>query len=302
MKQKSSAKGVAFLSVAALIWGTAFVAQSTGMDYVGPFTFNAIRSFIGCIFLIPCIMFLDVFYKRRPSLLGTAVTKQQQKTLIKGGVICGLILSIASALQQVGLVYTSVGKTGFITTLYIIIVPIFSIFLGKKAGIKVWVGVILASVGLYMLCINESFTINIGDVLVAACAVAYSFHILTIAHYSPKTDGLRMSCIQFLVVGIVNSIPMFLFESPQIANIINASGSILYAGILSSGIAYTLQIIGQRYTAPTIASLIMSFESVIAVLAGWIILGEILSQKEIFGCVLVFVAIIIAQLPKRQKN
>ncbi len=302
MKQKSSAKGVLFLSVAAFIWGTAFVAQSTGMDYVGPFTFNTIRSFVGSVFLIPCIIFLDIFNKRKPSLHGSATTKNQQKTLIKGGIICGLILSVASSLQQVGLQYTSVGKTGFITTLYIIMVPIASIFLGKKAGAKVWLGVVLASIGLYMLCITESFSINIGDILVMCCAVGYTLHILTIDYFSPKTDGVRMACIQFLVVGVVNSIPMFLFENPQIANIINAGGSILYAGILSSGIAYTFQIVGQRYTAPTIASLIMSFESVIAVLAGWVILGEMLNQREIFGCILVFAAIIIAQLPKRQKK
>ncbi len=299
MVKQNNLKGASILSITAFIWGCAFVAQSAGMEFVGPFTFNAARNFIGSLFLIPCIAFLDIINKRKPTIFGTATTKQQRKMLLLGGVVSGFILAIASALQQLGILNSTVGKAGFITTLYIIFVPIFGLALKKHVGKNIWLGVAIAIVGLYLLCITSGFSITMGDTYLILCAVVFSFHILTIDHFSPLTDGVRMACIQFFVAGVINSIPMLVFEAPNIESIAAAWLPVLYTGILSSGVAYTLQIIGQKYTLPTIASLVMSFESVVAVLAGWVLLGENMTQREILGCVLVFAAIIIAQLPEK---
>ncbi len=299
MFKTGNLKGICFLSITSIIWGCAFVAQSAGMDFVGPFTFNAVRNFIGSIFLVPCIIFLDILFKRKPSVFGIAQTKPQRKTLVKGGIVTGIILGFASALQQIGIVYTSVGKAGFITTLYIIFVPLFGLVLKKRVSKNVWVGVFLATIGLYLLCITSGFSIGIGDTYIIICAVIFSFHILTIDYFSARTDGVRMACIQFFVAGVVNSTLMFLFEQPSFTSILSAYVPLLYTGVLSSGIAYTFQIIGQKYTAPTIASLILSFEAVFAMFAGWLILNEQLTTREITGCVFMFVAIIIAQLPNK---
>ncbi len=301
MVKQNNLKGISILSITAFIWGCAFVAQSAGMDFVGPFTFNAVRNFIGGLFLMPCIAFLDVINKRKPSLFGTAKTPKQRKMLLLGGTACGAILAVASALQQLGILNSTVGKAGFITTLYIIFVPLFGLVLKKHVGKNIWVGVVIAIVGLYLLCITSGFSLTAGDTYLILCAIVFAFHILTIDHFSPLTDGVRMACIQFFVAGVLNSIPMFLFEAPTIESIAAAWLPVLYTGVLSSGIAYTLQIIGQKYTQPTIASLVMSFESVVAVLAGWVLLSENMTPREILGCVLVFCAIIIAQLPERKK-
>ena len=301
MKQ-SQTKSNLLLLLTAFIWGCAFVAQSAGMEHIGPFTFNMVRNIIGCIFLIPCIIVLDRLAKQKPSIWGAAKTSLERKTLIIGGICTGLILGVASALQQFGIQFTTVGKAGFITALYIVIVPLLGLFIGKKVRLFVWFGVCLAVIGMYLLCITENFTIGIGDLAVLICAVIFSFHILVIDHFSPKTDGVRMSCIQFLVAGLLNGIFVLVAESPTLSAIFSAWGPILYAGILSSGVAYTLQIIGQKNTNPTLASLILSLESVFAMIAGWIILGEQLSPREWMGCILVFAAIIFAQIPPRKKS
>lgn len=280
------------LLLTATIWGVAFVAQSVGMDYVKPFTFNGIRSIIGGLVLIPCIYLLN----RRKN---TSATEKQssQRTLIVGGITCGLCLFAASNFQQFGIQYTTVGKAGFITACYIVIVPILGLFLKKKCSPLIWLSVLLALMGLYFLCMAESFSLGAGDLLCLIGAFLFSLHILVIDHFSPMADGVKLSCIQFFVCGILSLICMFFFENPDLSMILMAWLPILYAGILSCGVAYTLQIIGQKNMNPTVASLILSLESCISVLAGWIILGQALSSRELLGCALMFAAIILAQLP-----
>ena len=209
-------------------------------------------------------------------------------------------MTVAANLQQIGIQYTSAGKAGFITAMYILIVPVLGLFLKKKVPGRIWLCILIAVVGLYLLSVTEGFSsISKGDVYVLLCALAFSFHIMAVDHYAPLVDGVRLSSIQFLICGVLSGILMFLFEEPNLENILNAAVPILYAGIMSCGVAYTLQIIGQKYTRPTIASLIMSLESVFAVLAGIVVLREIPTARETMGCVLMFLAIIIAQLPSR---
>lgn len=292
------------LVLTALIWGLSFVAQSVGMGYVGPFTFNCVRNIIGGLVLIPSIFLLDRLSKR-PSQGRFAIvrgTPAEKRTLLLGGVSCGIALAVASSLQQFGIMYTTVGKAGFITALYIIIVPILGLFFKKRVAPAVWVSVAIAVVGMYLLCITDGFSIGKGDVLVILCAFVFSVHILLIDHFSPHVDGVRMSCIQFLTSGVLCGICMFLFENPVFRSILAAWLPILYAGVLSCGVAYTLQVVAQKHVEPTIASLILSLESVFAALFGWLILGQTLSMKELFGCLLVFCAIILAQLPQRRRS
>lgn len=304
-------KSTFLLLLTAFIWGVAFVAQSVGMDYVGPLTFNACRFIIGALFLIPCIAFLDTLKKKEDAASGdltdtsgnlpTASETQDKKTLLLGGLCCGIAIAVASALQQYGISMTTVGKAGFITALYIVIVPILGIFLKKKPRLIIWVSVVLALAGLYFLCMTDSLSFSKGDTMVLLCALAFSIHILIIDYFSPKVDGVRMSCIQFFVASILCGVPAVILEHPQFSSLLAAWAPILYAGILSCGVAYTLQIVAQKNYDPTIASLILSLESVFSVLAGWIILHQSLSPREIFGCVLVFIAIILVQLPERKK-
>lgn len=304
-----SVRGTLMLLLTAFIWGVAFVAQSVGMDYVGPFTFTCVRNIIGGLVLIPCIYFLDRLKKKDGSAdAGKEDKKEDKKTLIVGGVCCGVALAVASGLQQIGVSMTTVGKAGFITALYIVIVPILGIFLKKKVGLKIWVSVAISVVGLYLLCMSGSFSMSIGDIFVLLCAIAFSIHILIIDHFSPKVDCVKMSCIQFFVCGIVSIIPMFTIDpvffhqTPSVSSILAAWVPVLYAGVLSCGVAYTLQVVAQKNTDPTVASLVLSLESVFSVLAGWIILGQTMSVREITGCVLMFAAIILAQLPSRKKE
>lgn len=294
------------LLLTATIWGSAFVAQSVGMDYVGPFTFSAVRNMIGAVALLPVIVLLR-WLKEREECKDNEVQStdglQNNKTLFAGGICCGVVLFVASNLQQIGIQYTTVGKAGFITAMYIVLVPILGIFLRKKAGLRVWAGVAIAVVGLYLLCMTgASFALQKGDLLVLICAFAFAVHILVIDYFSPKVDGVKMSCIQFFVCGILSGICMFVFEKPDMTSIVQAWAPILYAGVLSSGVAYTLQIIGQKGMNPTVASLIMSLESVISVIAGWLILKEALSGRELLGCVLMFAAIVLVQLPAKHKE
>ena len=300
--KKTKVKSPLLLFLAAVIWGVAFVAQSVGMEYVGPFTFNAVRSIIGGMVLIPCIFLRDRLKKEDDKReCSPEEKKKSRRTLLIGGICCGLCLCVASNLQQIGIGYTTVGKAGFITAMYIIIVPVLGIFMKKKIGIQIWISVVMGVIGLYLLCMTESFSLSKGDAYVLLCALVFSFHILTIDHFSPLVDGVKMSCIQFLVSGVLSGIMMFLFEKPQIGGILAAWLPILYAGVMSCGVAYTLQIVGQRDMNPTVASLILSLESVVSVLAGWVILGQKLSVKELLGCVIMFGAIILAQLPERKR-
>ena len=296
-------KNSLLLFLTAFIWGAAFVAQSVGGDAVGCFTFNGVRSFIGALVLIPVILFLDRQKKKELGEDKFLEQKGEKKTLVLGGVCCGLLLCIASNFQQFGISFTTVGKAGFITAMYILIVPVLGIFMNRKVSIKVWFGVILATIGLYMLCMtSERVSLSKGDFLVLICAGFFSMHILIIDYFSPKCDGVRLSCIQFFVCGIISMIGAFVFENPDMGTILDGWLPILYAGVMSCGVAYTLQIIGQKNMDPTVASLILSLESVFSVLAGWVILHQTLSVREIFGCVLMFLAIILAQLPEKRKG
>ena len=301
--KKEQMKNSLLLLLTAFIWGVAFVAQSVGGEAVGCFTFNGVRSLIGAIVLIPVIFFLDGQKKKELGEEKFLEQKGDKKTLILGGICCGVMLCIASNFQQFGISFTTVGKAGFITAMYILIVPIFGLFMKKKVGAKVWIGVVLATIGLYMLCItSESFSLSKGDFLVLICALFFSLHILIIDYFSPKVDGVRMSCIQFFVCGVISTAIAFVTESPSLHSILSGWLPILYAGVLSCGVAYTLQIVGQKNMDPTVASLILSLESVFSVLAGWVILNQTLSGREILGCILMFLAIILAQLPEKQKN
>jgi len=296
---KSSSKSILLLSIAAIIWGTTFVAQSSSMDYIGPFTFNCVRTIIGGCVLLP---FIPYFSKQTIFSHDNESKKNSDKSLWLGSLLCGFALFFGSSFQQVGIQYTTAGKAGFLTALYIILVPIVGIFFKKKVRIVVWISVGLSLLGLYFLCITESFAIAPSDQFILISAFAYTAHILIVDYFSPKVDSVKMSCYQFLICGILSSVMMFLLEKPQISQIFAARWPILYASVLSCGIAYTFQIVGQRNIDPTIASLIMSMEAVVAVLSGFIILQEVLTIREVFGCVLMFGAIILAQIPANTKK
>ncbi len=297
------------LVLTALIWGVAFVAQSTGGDAIGPYMFNGIRSMIGGLVLIPVIVVLDRLHltQRKP------VTREDKRRLLIGGTACGIALCLATNVQQVGIYLgASSGKAGFLTACYILLVPILGIFLKKKCGWNIWVGVVITLAGLYLLCMKDSFSLEFCDVLILSCALCFSVQILLVDHFSPLVDGVRLSCIQFLVCGIITAVPALIFDLPrtgaefgawlEIFASMDAWIPILYAGIMSCGVAYTLQIVGQDGLNPTVASLLMSLESVFAALAGWLILGETMGGREIAGCGLIFAAIVLAQVPVLSMN
>ena len=290
------------LLLTATIWGVAFVAQSVGMDYVGPFTFVFARNVIGGLVLLPVIAVLGKSGGPHPKQ-APEERRKACKTLIIGGMCCGTALCAGSITQQFALLYTPVGKAGFLTACYILIVPLLGLLFGRKCGLKHWCGVALAMAGLYFLCMTGgSFGFAMGDLIGLSCALLFSIHITVIDHFSPMVDGVKMSCIQFFFCAILSGIGMLIFEQPSFANILAAWKPILYAGAMSSGVGYTLQIVGQKGMNPAVASLIMSLESVISVIAGWLILGQALSGREIFGCVLMFGAIVLAQLPERKRK
>lgn len=304
--KKTQMRNSLLLLLTAVIWGVAFVAQSVGMDYVGAFTFNCVRSIIGGLVLIPCIVFLkNLKYKEMGGQGKLSVKESLQVTRVElaGGICCGVALFAASNFQQFGISYTTVGKAGFITALYVVIVPIMGLFFKKKVSFIIWISVVLSVVGLYLLCMTEnSFSLAFGDLLVLICALLFSIHILIIDYFSPKGDGVIISCIQFFVSGILSGVMMFLFETPRAEGILAAWMPILYAGVLSCGVAYTLQIVGQKDMNPTVASLTLCLESVVSALAGWLILGQALNAREMAGCFLMFFAIVLAQLPAAQKQ
>ncbi len=291
-------RGGAMLMLTALIWGTAFVAQSVGMDYLGPCAFTAVRNFIGCVALLPVIALASRL--RSGAQPEEAAPAPGKKALFGWGAACGLLLGGATLLQQAGMQTASAGKAGFLTALYIVIVPVLGIFLGRRPGLKVWIGVVLALVGAYLLSVKGGAGIASGDLLVIASAVVFSLHILVIDSVPAGVDGVRLSCVQFLVAGVFALVLALFLESFTWRDILSAWVPLLYTGVVSSGVGYTLQILGQRTVNPTVASLILSLESVFAALAGWAILGQALSLRELFGCALVFVAVILAQLPSKK--
>ena len=303
--RKVNWKNSFMLLVTAAIWGAAFVAQSVGMEYIGPFTFNCVRNIIGGLVLIPCIWFLDKWKEKEnksKAKLEERKDSGDRKILLTGGTCCGIALFLASNMQQIGIQYTTVGKAGFITALYIVIVPILGICLKKKCNVQIWIGVIIAIMGFYLLSIKDGFRLEIADTYLLCSAVLFSVHILVIDYFSPRTDGVKMSCIQFFVCGILSGVVMFLVETPDLRSIFAAWMPVLYAGVLSCGVAYTLQIVGQKDFHPTIASLILSLESVFSVLAGWIILEQALTRRELLGCILIFCAIVLAQIPIKRTS
>ena len=300
------------LFLAAFIWGVAFVAQSNAMAYVEPFTFMAVRNYIGGFVLVIYLLILKGMGAPAREPAKEAYGRKTPKWMLKlgidryhllGGMICGTFLCIAGNLQQIGIQYTSVGKTGFLTAVYIILVPILGIFLKKKAGIRVWLGVAIALAGLYLLCVTEKFTIVPADFMLLGCALVFAMQILAVDFFIDRVDGVKLSCIQFFTCAVLSTVGMVIFEHPSIHAMLQAWLPILYAGVFSSGVAYTLQVVGQRDMNPTVASMILSLESVFSALAGWVLLKQVLSTKELLGCGLVFVAIILAQLPgKSQKT
>lgn len=293
MKNKLS--GTLALLFATVIWGSAFIAQSVGIDHIGPMTFQASRCGLGALFLIPIIFLFEKDKKRH-------FKNWADPKLWKTGFFCGTALFVAAGLQQVGLVYTSAGKAGFITAMYIVLVPILGLFLKRKPPVSAWISVVVAVAGLYLLSCVGASEINLGDILMLGGALGFAVQITLVDELAGDLDGLRLNCIQAFVCSVFSAVVMFLTETPTISGIVSAAIPIGYAGICSMGIAYSLQIIGQKHLEPTPASLIMSLESVFAALCGWLLLHERMSPAELCGCALVFSAVIISQLPEKKKT
>lgn len=317
----SKLKGNLMLLTTALIWGTAVVAQKSGMEYIGPIAFNGIRTLIAGLFLIP----IGIFFNAKQSPADSsgndsadlspeekkAGNKKENKLLITGGIICGLALMLGGNLQQIGLFYTTAGKTVFITSLYVVMVPLLGLFLKHKVRPVIWLCVCASLTGLYLLCIPAGGNfghINKGDILILIGGLFFAIHILAIDYFSPKVDGVKLSCIQFFVSGILSIMIMFPldpalgFELPDFSAIMDSCFTLCYAGILSCGVGYTLQVTGQAYTDPSSASMILCLESVFGLLAGMILLGEAMSVREVIGCIIMFAAIVVAQLPAKTKQ
>jgi len=290
------------LLLAAFIWGCAFVAQDVAADSLEPFAFNGSRMLLAALAMLPTVCWMDrrTAAQKSGGLVWKQMSGSEKKTLLIGGVCCGAFLSMGSAFQQIGLsLGTGAGKAGFITAQYIVLVPVLGIFWRKRVGLLVWAAVALSVVGLYLLCMQGSFAIDPGDGMLLLCAAAYSGHILVVDYFSRRTDCVKLSCLQFAVTAVICLLFTALFENPTWAAIRACAIPILYAGVLSGAAGYTLQIMGQRDAEPTVASLLMSLESVFAVLAGWVLLGDTLSARELFGCVLMMGGIVLAQLPDR---
>ena len=296
------------LLLTAFIWGIAFVAQDVAMDTMEPFTFNAARTLVAALALLPCIRFLDRLNQKRGDSSATAsrkfadMTPAQKRTLLLGGLCCGAALFVGSSFQQLGIRETSAGKAGFVTALYIVLVPLSGLFFKRSVRRNVWLAVALCTAGLFLLCVTDALTVGPGDLYLLLCAVAFTVHILVIDHFSPQTDCVRMSCLQFLVASALCATVMLFTEHPTFASLLRGWAPILYAGVLSGGMGYTLQMVAQRDTDPTVASLLMCLESVFAVLAGWVLLGDVLTVRELSGCALMLVGIVLAQLPARGKR
>lgn len=280
----------------ALIWGTAFVAQSVGAEYMGPFTFNTARAVIAFVFLLGLRAAAGLWRRRQ----GTPSSGTSRRELALGGLCCGTALTVASYFQQKGIETATAGKAGFVTALYIVLVPIFGRILGRSVSRTVWFGVALAVAGLYCLCINEAFTISGGDFYLLLCAVCFSVQILTVDRFSQRVDGVELSCVQFLVMSVLSALGIFTETPPDMAAVSAWIWPVLYVGVFSSGVAYTLQILSQKDADPAVVSLLMSLESVFATVAGVLILHDRMSGREYFGCALMLAAVILAQLPDRK--
>lgn len=298
-------KGNALLILAALLWGVSFVMQDKAGEVLSPFAINGIRSVIGSFFLIPII----IFFSKRSGRPVFEETVKQRKDLLVSGVLCGAFLCIATNFQQFGIILypeeaAASGRSGFITALYVVLVPVFGIFMKKKVGITVWIGVFLAVIGMCLLCLSNGIgSVYLGDLIVLCCALAFTMQIICIDKFADRVDGVKLSSLQFLVCGLLSLILMLIFEEPTIAQVKESLPYILYLGIVSCGIAYTLQIVGQQYSKnPTVASILMSLESVFAAISGAILIGERFTLRETLGCAIMFAAIVFAQLPQHNKK
>jgi len=307
--EKTKLRNTLLLLLAAVIWGAAFVSQKAGMDYVGPFTYNGVRSLLGGVVLLPVIPLLDKLRSRN----GEPFEKGARRDILLGGALCGIALFVASSAQQLGIALqdetTNVGKAGFITAGYTVIVPILGLFMKKRSPALVWVGVGIAAVGFFCLSLmdgllaGQGLGLGFSDLLLLICAVVFSLHILIVDHFSPLADGVRISCIQFFVCGLLSLPFMFLMEKPVLSDILACWLPIGYAGIMSCGVAYTLQIVGQKGLHPAVASLILSLESVFSVLAGYLLMpGSHLTAWELIGCALVFISVVLVELAPEGKR
>ena len=299
-QKRNNIKGSLILGTAALIWGLAFVAQSDAADKVPPFLFNSLRSLIAAIFLF-CALLVRKLTTKQNILPSEPINRRR---VVTGGILCGILLTVSVNLQQAAITIYPAGaaaeaRGGFLTALYVVMVPIITLFMGKKLNLPTVGAILIATGGFYLLCLSDGISgIYLGDLLVLLCAVSFSFHILSVDHYSGFMNGMLLSMLQFTVCGILSGILSIGLEEIIWENILSATFPILYTGIMSSGVAYTMQIYGQKYAEPAVASLSMSLESVFAALGGWLILGNALSLPEFLGCALVFLAIVLAQMPQ----
>lgn len=297
MKNKRTL-GNFLLGLTAFIWGTAFVAQRVGMEKIEPMTFNAARMFLAFIGLSIVSLFFIKKENEKLDLLTQTEQAEYKKDTVIGGIFCGIFLAFASMFQQAGIVYTTAGKAGFITAMYILFVPVLNFCLFKRrTSFLVWIAVLMGIIGMYLLCVKEGFSLNYGDSLLIICAILFSGHILCCDHFVKLGNPVRISMIQFITAAVISTVAAFIAEMPNVDKLVSAVVPILYCGIVSGGIGYTLQMVGQRFTDPTIASLLLSLESVFALLAGVVFLREKMGMREIFGCVILFFAILIVQLP-----
>lgn len=302
LNQNTKLKGNIILLITAVVWGISFISQTTSMEYIEPSTFNGIRNLIGSIVLLPFIFFSDMKDKKKPI---EERKKFSGKTLMVAGIACGTVLCLAGTLQTYSMKEISGGKAAFITALYIVFVPILSVFLKKRPPLKIIPTLVIAIIGFYFLCMTKNdFSVGYYELVALACSLLFSVHIMLVDHFSPKVEGIKLACLQFFVCAVINMTVMFLFEKPDINEIMKCWFAIFYAGAFSCGVAYTLQIVGQKYTDPTSATLLMSLESVFAVIFCWLlppyVPEDVMNMREIFGCILIFIAIIFIQLPQRK--
>ena len=285
------------LLLAAVIWGAAFTAQSVGMEHLGPFSFNAIRFSIGGVVMLPVVALRQRSLKKKAAGPEAGFTKR----LVFTGVLCGLLLTLANSIQQIGLLYTSPGKAGFITALYVIIVPVIGLFFGNRPTLRLWISVVIAVAGMYLLCVTDTFSVEKGDILIMICALIFAVHIMAIDRLAHDLDGITMSCIQFLTAGVIcSAIVPLTGEVITLGAVKSAAIPLLYAGVFSCSFAYTFQTVGQQNTTPTAASLLLSTESVFAAIAAWLLIGDTMTVREIFGGLLSFLAVILSQLPSKK--
>ncbi len=311
MNSKSITSSLLLL-FAALIWGSAFIAQSLGMEHIGPLSFVCIRSFIGFFALIPVLLVIQKIQKKKLLPSSAPLSEGDTKKVklpkaIKGGIICGIFLTLGMVTQQYGILYLTegggnIGKAGFITTMYILIVPILGLFFKQKVSPRLWISVALAIVALYLLSVTDSFTVSIGDSLLILSAFGFAAQILAADYFVKDASGVLLSCLQFLFCALITIIPAILIENPTPETILPAWQSLVYTGAVSSGVAFTLQIVAQKNLHPAVASLLMSCESVFAVLSGFIILGQVPSTHEMIGAAIMFAAVVIAQIPVKTKK